>query len=218
MNRTPVSGMSASNDYSAGHILVVDDDQDVLLSAELVLKAEGKKVQCLANPSDMPALLETTWFHVVLLDMNFTRGFTSGHEGFYWLKKIQELSPTSQIIMATAYSDIELAVQAIKQGAADFLVKPWDNEKLISMVNNGVVLSQKSSLVAGHPQHSNKKLSATNESNFDASNEFNISRLEKQAIAQAIRQYDGNLTQVAKALGLGRTTLYRKMEKYGLSD
>ena len=116
------------------NILVVDDDKDVLLTAELVLKDRNKNIQCLLNPSDLPELLEKNQVHVVLLDMNFTRGLTTGEEGFYWLKKIKELSEHTQIIMATAYGEIDLAVEAIKQGAADFLVKPWDNEKLVSTV------------------------------------------------------------------------------------
>lgn len=124
------------------HILVVDDDKDVLLTAELLLKGRQRNVQCLLNPSDMVEQLKNRFFDVVLLDMNFTQGLTSGEEGFYWLKMIKELSPHTQIIMATAYGEIDLAVEAIKQGASDFLVKPWDNEKLVTTVNTCLELSQ----------------------------------------------------------------------------
>lgn len=123
-------------------VLVVDDDHDVLLTAELLLKNQHRLVTCLSNPGDMAKLFEQESYDVVLLDMNFTRGLTSGEEGFYWLKKIKELSPHAQVIMATAYGEIELAVEAIKQGAADFLVKPWDNEKLTNTVNTCLKLSQ----------------------------------------------------------------------------
>ncbi len=123
-------------------ILIVDDDRDVLLTAQLVLKDGHKRIQCLANPSDLPALLKAEKFDVVLLDMNFTRGLTSGEEGFYWLRKIKELSEDTQVIMATAYGEIDLAVEALKQGASDFLVKPWDNEKLASTVNTCIQLGQ----------------------------------------------------------------------------
>ena len=129
-----------SNDTE--NILIVDDDRDVLLTAELVLKDGRKRIQCIANPSDLPNLLETEQFDVVLLDMNFTRGLTSGQEGFYWLRKIKELSEDTQVIMATAYGEIDLAVEAIKQGASDFLVKPWNNEKLVSTVNTCLQLGQ----------------------------------------------------------------------------
>lgn len=124
------------------NILIVDDDRDVLLTAELVLKDGRKQIRCIANPSDLPKLLETEQFDVVLLDMNFTRGLTSGQEGFYWLRKIKEMSEDTQVIMATAYGEIDLAVEAIKQGASDFLVKPWNNEKLVSTVNTCLQLGQ----------------------------------------------------------------------------
>lgn len=212
--------MISNKANNSDNILVVDDDRDVLLSAELVLKAEGNRVQCLTNPADMSARLRAEQFQVVLLDMNFTRGYTSGHEGFYWLQQIRDTSPTTRTIMATAYSDIELAVKAIKQGAVDFLVKPWDNKKLISMVSKAAELSHLAVLSSGDPLHGGARLSTNTESESDieTGNVFKLSRLEKQTIEQALRQYGGNLTQVAKALGLGRTTLYRKMEKYGLSD
>ena len=131
-----------NDQIATSNILVVDDDRDVLLTAELVLKNRHHQVTCLFNPSDIADLFEQQTFDVVLLDMNFTRGHTSGEEGFYWLQKIKELSPHTQVIMATAYGEIELAVEAIKQGAADFLVKPWDNEKLVSTVNTCLKLSQ----------------------------------------------------------------------------
>jgi len=210
--------MISNKANNSDNILVVDDDRDVLLSAELVLKAEGKRVHCLTNPADMSARLRTEQFQVVLLDMNFTRGYTSGHEGFYWLQQIRDTSPTTRTIMATAYSDIELAVKAIKQGAVDFLVKPWDNKKLISMVSKAAELSHLAVLSSGDPLGGEAGLSSNNESDIETGNVFKLSRLEKQTIEQALRQYGGNLTKVAKALGLGRTTLYRKMEKYGLSD
>ncbi len=124
-----------------GNILLVDDDRDVLLSAELLLKNQFSKVTALSNPIEIKEILKKENIDVVLLDMNFTRGFTSGEEGIYWLKQVKEHSPHTQIIVATAYGDIDLAVEAIKQGASDFLVKPWNNEKLISTVNTSLQLS-----------------------------------------------------------------------------
>ncbi|MCG8414522.1 MAG: sigma-54 dependent transcriptional regulator [Pseudomonadales bacterium] len=130
-----------SNSTGQGSVLIVDDDHDVLLTAELLLKNYYRSVRGITNPSDMAPIFDQEDVDVVLLDMNFTRGFTTGEEGFYWLAKIKALSPHTQIIMATAYGEIDLAVEAIKQGAADFLVKPWDNEKLISTVNTCLKLS-----------------------------------------------------------------------------
>lgn len=193
----------------SGHILVVDDDRDVLLSAELILKNRHGLVHCLANPSELEALLAKQCFHVVLLDMNFTRGYTAGAEGLYWLNKVKTLAPRTQVIMATAFSEIDLAVAAIKQGATDFLVKPWDNSKLISMVDS--CLTKTTLSLDGMLTNYQLQDSVISEN-------VNLEVLEKQAIEKAIEQYAGNMTQVAKALGLGRTTLYRKMSKYGISS
>ncbi|MEX0618298.1 MAG: sigma-54 dependent transcriptional regulator [Pseudohongiellaceae bacterium] len=114
------------------HVLVVDDDKDVLITAELILKGRFQFVTCISNPHDLPGALETHRPDVVLLDMNYSRGATSGAEGIYWLKQIKQINPDCQVVMATAYGEIDLAVQAVKDGAADFIVKPWENEKLIA--------------------------------------------------------------------------------------
>lgn len=116
------------------NILIVDDDADVLLAAEIVLKKQFQTVATLSEPRRLPVQLAQNHFDVILLDMNFAAGATSGREGLEWLKKIHELAPDAKVIMMTAYGDIELAVQAIKEGASDFVIKPWDNSKLLATV------------------------------------------------------------------------------------
>ena len=118
----------------AGNILIVDDDADVLLAAEIVLKKQFQTIRTLADPVRLPVLLAQDRFDVILLDMNFAAGVTSGREGMNWLKKIRELSTDAKVIMMTAYGGVELAVQAIKEGASDFVIKPWDNTKLLATV------------------------------------------------------------------------------------
>ncbi|HEX5421584.1 MAG TPA: sigma-54 dependent transcriptional regulator [Gammaproteobacteria bacterium] len=118
-----------------GGILIVDDDEDVLLAAELVLKREFGPIVGASDPSRVPALLAEGTFDVVLLDMNFSAGMTEGDEGIRWLKKVLELSPHTKVILMTAYGGVETAVKAIKEGAADFIVKPWENQKLVATVN-----------------------------------------------------------------------------------
>ena len=117
-----------------GSILIVDDDPDVLLTAELVLKREFRSVLTQSDPRRLPALLERDRFDVVVLDMNFSAGVTSGQEGIHWLKTVQRVSPDTKVILMTAYGAVETAVKAIKEGASDFVVKPWDNEKLVATV------------------------------------------------------------------------------------
>lgn len=118
-----------------GKILIVDDDEDVLFAARLLLKKYTEIVHSEKDPQSIPALLKNESYDVILLDMNFTKDSTSGYEGFHWLNKILELDPSAVVILITAYGDVELAVRAIKEGAMDFVVKPWQNEKLLATLS-----------------------------------------------------------------------------------
>ncbi|MEM9855945.1 MAG: sigma-54 dependent transcriptional regulator [Bacteroidota bacterium] len=117
-----------------GKILVIDDDRDVLHSACMVLKPVFSEVITESNPQQINYLITYNEYDVILLDMNYTAGVTSGKEGLFWLKSIKEREPKQQVVMITAYGDIKLAVEAMKIGAADFVVKPWENEKLQATV------------------------------------------------------------------------------------
>ncbi len=117
-------------------ILVIDDDPDVLIAVRLLLKTEVKKVVTEKNPENLPALLRENTFDLVLLDMNFKSSINTGNEGIYWLKRIKELNKDVSVIMITAYGDIDLAVRSLKEGASDFILKPWHNEKLISNISD----------------------------------------------------------------------------------
>jgi DNA-binding NtrC family response regulator len=126
----------------SGSVLVVDDDNDVLYTARLVLKGLFAKVDTLDRPGLIPEYLKACKYDVILLDMNFTRGNTSGKEGLEWLGKILQIDPDARVLTTTAYGEINLAVQAIKMGAVDFIIKPWNKEQLISSVQNVVSLSR----------------------------------------------------------------------------
>ena len=125
-----------------GSILLVDDDELVTLSIKLLLEPHFTSVKALNNPERIPALFDREHFDVVVLDMNFRHGDTSGNQGMFWLKKILSLSPETQIILITAYADIHVAVESIKEGALDFIVKPWQNEKLLATVKTANLVSQ----------------------------------------------------------------------------
>ncbi|HEY9164553.1 MAG TPA: sigma-54 dependent transcriptional regulator [Candidatus Kryptonia bacterium] len=126
---------------NTGKILVVDDDEDILYSARLLLKRHYADVRVEKDPNQIPAILMTEQFAVILLDMNFTGNETRGREGFHWLNKVLELEPSAVVIMITAFGNIEMAVSAIKQGATDFVLKPWQNEKLLATVSAAMKLS-----------------------------------------------------------------------------
>jgi two-component system response regulator HydG len=116
-------------------ILIVDDDSEVLLAAELVLKAHFQTVVTASDPAQIRTVLARRAFDVILLDMNFTAGATSGREGLDWLKIAQAMAPDTKVILMTAYGGIETAVNAMREGASDFVVKPWDNAKLAATVS-----------------------------------------------------------------------------------
>ncbi len=116
-------------------ILIVDDDRDVLLAARLFLKQHAERVDTEADPNQIPHLLQNEIYDVILLDMNFARDATSGKEGFHWLSRILEIDPAAVVILITAYGGVETAVQAIKEGATDFVLKPWQNEKLLATLS-----------------------------------------------------------------------------------
>lgn len=124
-----------------GNILVIDDDEGILLSAKVVLKKHFARIITSNNPNDLIPILKKYDFEVVLLDMNFKIGATDGKEGLSILKKVQEINADAQIIMITAYGEIDLAVEAMKLGAVDFVVKPWDNKKLVATVKSAYQLS-----------------------------------------------------------------------------
>ena len=125
-----------------GKILIIDDDEDVLLAAKLLLKKHAHQVIIEKNPKKIPFLLNNDTYDVILLDMNFSKDITSGKEGFYWLNQIIEKDPRAVVILITAYGDVEMAVRALKDGATDFVLKPWQNEKLLATISTAIKLKK----------------------------------------------------------------------------
>lgn len=119
-------------------LLLVDDDPDILYSLKLFLGRFYKEVITLSDPKKIISTLSKSVIDLVLMDMNFRRGEQSGEEGIYWLKRIKEISPESMIVLMTAYSSVDLAVEGIKLGAFDFLLKPWDNNKLLVTLDSAI--------------------------------------------------------------------------------
>lgn len=119
-------------------VLVVDDDPDVLTAIRLLLKPQVKEIVAEKNPENIRSLLSKQSFDLILLDMNFTSSINSGNEGIYWLRKIKELKTDASVIMITAYGDIDLAVRSLKEGATDFMIKPWHNEVLVETIQEAL--------------------------------------------------------------------------------
>ncbi|MCX2740944.1 sigma-54-dependent transcriptional regulator [Pontibacter anaerobius] len=119
-------------------VLVVDDDADVLTAVRLLLRPHVKEVVTEKNPDNLPALLRQQAYDLILLDMNFKSALNTGNEGLYWLRKVKELKSDAAVIMITAYGDIDLAIRSLKEGAFDFVVKPWHNDKLLAILADAV--------------------------------------------------------------------------------
>ncbi|MCF7919257.1 MAG: sigma-54 dependent transcriptional regulator [Candidatus Cloacimonetes bacterium] len=129
-------------DYKNARILAVDDNEDILFSLKLLLKNKVGLLTLEKDPAQIPQLMKKQDYDLILLDMNFTRDSISGQEGFYWQEQILAIDPESVIVFITAYGDVERAVQAIRKGAVDFVLKPWQNEKLLATISSALRLRQ----------------------------------------------------------------------------
>lgn len=123
-----------------GRILIIDDNRSVLSALELLLQDEFTDIKYLTGPKELPGYLESGDIDVILLDMNFKAGINTGNEGIYWLRETLKSDPDISVVMITAYGDVELAVKAMREGAVDFVLKPWENEKLLATLHTALKL------------------------------------------------------------------------------
>ncbi len=175
-------------------VLIVEDDTDVQHAARIALAGRCKVLEALGSPADLDGRLETQSFDVVLLDMNFVAGERSGAAGLDALARLQVLDASLAVVLMTAYGGVSLAVEALKRGATDFVLKPWHNDKLIATV------------LAAAGRTRRRRAAET----------LNLETLERGAIERALHQHGGNISLAAAALGLSRPALYRRMSKHGL--
>jgi len=184
-------------------ILVLDDDPDVGLAAQLLLQRRVAPVTCLRRPAELAAALVALRPALLLLDLNFGPGRTDGAQGLRLLADVQASAQPPVVVVMTAYADIELAVQALKRGAFDFITKPWDNVRLIATCREALQKAQPAadaapaSLPAAEPVRS-------------------LAAQERAAVLAAMAHAEGNLSAAARALGLSRAALYRRLDKHGL--
>lgn len=179
---------------SACAFLVVDDDPDVLKAAAMAL-AGGASVTAAAHPEEELGRVEARAYAAVLLDMNFALGDRSGREGLDWLARLHQADPTLSVVLMTTYGGVNLAIEALKRGAADFVLKPWRNEALAAAMAEAAALTEARRRTAA---------------------DLNLDELERRAIEKALALHRGNISQAAAALGLTRPALYRRMAQHGL--
>jgi DNA-binding NtrC family response regulator len=175
-------------------LLIVEDDGDVQRAARFALSPHVTTITFASSLDEAAQKMSAGPFDVVLLDMNFALGDHSGRDGLDGLGRIRAADPTLSVVLMTAYGAVSLAVDALKQGAFDFVLKPWKNDKLISTVLAAAEMTR----------------------NIRTSNSLDLDAIERTAIERALKHYEGNIAQAAGALGLSRPALYRRMAKHGL--
>lgn len=198
-----------------GKILVIDDNEDVLLAAKLLLKKHADLVQVESNPKKIPFLLSNDSYDVILLDMNFSKDITSGKEGFHWLEKIIEIDPEAVVVLITAYGDVEMAVQALKMGATDFVLKPWQNEKLIATLTTAVKLKQAKREVSTLKQEKTQLTTEINKSQYGEIIGENDSLASVFNIVNKVAQTDANVLILGEN-GTGKEVIARALHKRSL--
>jgi DNA-binding NtrC family response regulator len=142
-------GIKFAKEMKEGKLIIADDNKSLLNALKLILQGEFEKIQVISDPNQLYREMENVEYDLVLLDMNFKAGVNTGNEGIYWLGEIKTRYPQTEVVMITAYGDIELAVKALKNGAADFIIKPWDNEKLIATLKTAYRLRKSNIEISG---------------------------------------------------------------------
>jgi DNA-binding NtrC family response regulator len=196
-----IAKMPSVPDPSARPILLLDDDPDVGIAAQLLLQRRVAPVICLRRPGELLAAMDRLRPSLLLLDLNFGPGRTDGSQGLRLLDEVQARQHPPVVVL-TAYGAIELAVRALKRGAFDFIVKPWNNVRLVATCQEAI-------------QHAH---SAPDEPTAaaPAAAVHTLAAQERAAVLAAMAEAEGNLSAAARALGLSRAALYRRLEKYGL--
>ncbi|MDF3021552.1 MAG: two component, sigma54 specific, transcriptional regulator, Fis family [Steroidobacteraceae bacterium] len=179
----------------SGALLVVDDDVDVVRAARLALSLRHEKIDALNDIGTIELQVAATNYDAILLDMNFAAQRRDGSQGMDALSRILATDPDVSVILMTAFGSVNVAVEALKRGAVDFILKPWANDKLEASVAAAVDSTRRRRAAAGN---------------------LDIETLEKKAIEAALARAKGNLSVAATSLGLSRPALYRRLSKYGL--
>jgi DNA-binding NtrC family response regulator len=185
---------------SRATILVVDDDADVLTAARLLLRQHFAAILTTTDPAEIAALMQRERIDVFLVDMNFAIGHNRGIEGLNYLEQIRSIDPEAVVVLMTAFGDLNTAVQAMREGAADFVLKPWLNENLVATLSVAAELRRQRSPAARAEQ----------------SGALNLEANERKLIKLALSEANGNISHAAAALGITRSALYRRIEKFGL--
>lgn len=180
---------------TSGALLIIEDDADVRRAARIALAGDFARIDVMDAPAaTLESALDESGYEVVLLDMNFLAGERSGAAGLDALARIRACDATLAVVLMTGFGGVQLAVEALKRGAADFVLKPWHNDKLVATVRRAAGITR-----------TNREAEAQT-----------LDELERNAIERALLRAEGNVSLAAAALGISRPALYRRMDKHGL--
>ncbi len=172
--------------YSYNTLIVVDDNAAILTALKICLATEFEHIITMTSPDNLVATLSNEQnVDAVLLDMNFSLGVNTGQDGLFWLRTIKKLHPNTPVVLITAYADVQLAVKGLKYGAADFVTKPWDNDKLIATLHDAI--------------DKNREV-------------MPLEQMEQEHVQRAVEHCRGNMSKAAEMLGITRQTLYKKLK------
>lgn len=193
------------------HIAIIDDNKAVLQSLKLVLEGVFHSVTVMTLPNTLPAILAAGKVDAVLLDMNFSAQKLDGQEGLTWLRYIKQQENPPAVVMITAFGDINIAVNSLKEGAEDFITKPWDNDELVEKLLAAIDKCREQ-------KNLNRKASEADVliEKQETLKQMTLDEVEKQHILEMMQECGNNLSDVARRLNIGRQKLYSKLKKYGL--
>lgn len=168
-----------------GTLLVVDDNPAILTAVKICLNGVFERILTLSAPDAILTTQQQEHVDEILLDMNFVQGVNTGQEGLFWLSAIHRRHPDIPIVLVTAYADVKLAVKGLKNGAADFITKPWDNDELIRTLKDAI---------------------------DKAGDVLPLDEMEKEHVRKVVNKCHGNMSRAAELLGITRQTLYKKYQ------
>lgn len=189
-------------------LLIVDDNKAVRTTLKLVLAKEFDQIVAVGDPRLLPALLQQDDVDAVLLDMNFDNRRLDGADGLFWLGRVKAMENAPAVVLITAFGDVELAVKAMKQGAEDFVTKPWDNDDLIAKLHSAIDVNRAAR--TDRDVMANARQVCEQEAERMG---MTLDQVKMEHVKSVVEQCGGNLSQASEMLGINRQTLYNYLKR-----